>query len=660
MVGRISLRWRLMSIGTVLVLVPMVVLGWVASRSLQHVREEAVSSAEASGTQSLSDMANATAKLCQVAQPLLHETWRSGLRWAIDRLNAEGGVKLDAAQSVTWNAREQISGDKLTIALPRLSIAGRTVEAGSGDNAHAFVDAIGKNSNAFSTIFQRMNPQGDMLRVSTNVRNAENVRATSSYIAATSKDGTASPVIASVLAGKDYVGRAYVAGRWCLTGYAPLRDASGEIIGMVFTGQDESEALKALREASEKTKIGETGYVFAVHGTGPTRGTYVMSKGGKRDGQSVWDAKDADGNPMIQQMVEKSLKLKEGEVASHEYYWQNADDSKPMLRVARLVYFAPFDWVIGVSISNSEFQTVGATIDEDVAHAAQTQLIAAIVAVVLSGVVWFLVSGQIVRSIGRVIDTLRKGASEVTSAAQQVASAAQSLAQGASEQAASIEEASSSLIEMSSASNRNADSAGVATKLAEDALHLADVGQTAMNSMADSIKQVEESAEKTGRIIKVINEIAFQTNLLALNAAVEAARAGEAGRGFAVVAEEVRSLALRSAKAAQETAELIESSIMRSRTTASIVTDVRTALDSIHQTNSRANSLVSEIAAANREQASNVGAVTNTVKQMDSVTQQSAAGAEQSAAASEELASQATELSHAVDELVAVVGGSKS
>ena len=92
---------------------------------------------------------------------------------------------------------------------------------------------------------------------------------------------------------------------------------------------------------------------------------------------------------------------------------------------------------------------------------------------------------------------------------------------------------------------------------------------------------IQKSSDEIGKIIGVIDEIAFQTNLLALNAGVEAARAGEAGRGFAVVAQEVRGLAQRSAEAAKEIKNLISTSSKQVGEGVELVTASGKSLDAI-------------------------------------------------------------------------------
>jgi methyl-accepting chemotaxis protein len=107
------------------------------------------------------------------------------------------------------------------------------------------------------------------------------------------------------------------------------------------------------------------------------------------------------------------------------------------------------------------------------------------------------------------------------------------LALGAQRQAASLEEISSSLQEVSSMSNQNTVHAREARALADAARQGAANGMKSMDRLSDAMEQIKAASDKTARIVRTIDEIAFQTNLLALNAAVEAARASDAGKGFA-------------------------------------------------------------------------------------------------------------------------------
>ena len=112
------------------------------------------------------------------------------------------------------------------------------------------------------------------------------------------------------------------------------------------------------------------------------------------------------------------------------------------------------------------------------------------------------------------------------------------------------------------------------------------------------METISSDGEKTAKIIKSIEEIAFQTNLLALNAAVEAARAGEQGRGFAVVASEVRNLAGRSATAAKEIKDLIQNSVSKVENGSKLVSESGGALSEIVDSVKKVSDIVAEIAAA--------------------------------------------------------------
>ncbi len=236
------------------------------------------------------------------------------------------------------------------------------------------------------------------------------------------------------------------------------------------------------------------------------------------------------------------------------------------------------------------------------------------------------------------------GAEQVNAAAGQISSGSQSLAEGASEQASSLQEVSSSLQEMSAMSGENAENAREAQGLADGTSASARKGVSSMERLSAAIEKIKDSADETSKIVKTIDEIAFQTNLLALNAAVEAARAGDAGKGFAVVAEEVRNLAIRSAEAAKNTANLIELSVTNSNEGVAINQEVLSNLVEISGQVEKVSSVMISIAESSAQQSLGVEQVNTSVEQMNRVTQQTAANAEESASAAEELSSQAREM----------------
>ncbi|MEG0692286.1 MAG: methyl-accepting chemotaxis protein [Oscillospiraceae bacterium] len=254
----------------------------------------------------------------------------------------------------------------------------------------------------------------------------------------------------------------------------------------------------------------------------------------------------------------------------------------------------------------------------------------------------------ILGSLNEAMANINEASDQVGSGSEQVSFGAQALAQGATEQASSIEELSATITEISSKVKATAENAHRANLLSLEAGNEVEIGSQQMQEMIRAMAEISETSNEIGRIIKTIDDIAFQTNILALNAAVEAARAGAAGKGFAVVADEVRNLAGKSAQAAKNTANLIESSINAVANGTKIVDKTAASLQNIVESTRQTTELIDDIAKASGAQAVAVGQVTQGVEQIASVVQTNSATAEESAAASEELSGQAQVLKQLV------------
>jgi methyl-accepting chemotaxis protein len=247
-----------------------------------------------------------------------------------------------------------------------------------------------------------------------------------------------------------------------------------------------------------------------------------------------------------------------------------------------------------------------------------------------------------------IVSSVRNNAESVATGSTEIAQGNHDLSARTESQASALEETAASMEELSATVKQNADSARQANQLAMSASMVAINGGEVVAQVVDTMKGINESSRKIADIISVIDGIAFQTNILALNAAVEAARAGEQGRGFAVVASEVRSLAGRSAEAAREIKNLINTSVERVEQGSILADKAGTTMTEVVNSIKRVTYIMGEISAASNEQALGVAQVGEAVTQMDHTTQQNAALVEEMAAAASSLKSQAQVLVKAV------------
>jgi len=287
----------------------------------------------------------------------IRERLEHNLKVAEHFLQARGGISLSDDEKVKWRAVNQFTNEVVTVTLPKMLVGGKWLGMVSDFETYVpVVDDATKLVGGTVTIFQRMNEQGDMLRVATSVPTKDGKRAIGTYIPARNPDGQPNPVVSSVLSGTTYRGVAFVVDRWYVTVYEPIRDKTGKVIGMLYAGVPRDSDDK-IRKAIMDIKIGKSGYVFVVGGKGNMRGVYIISKDGERDGENIWETKDANGKYIIQEIVNTALKQAPGKFELIRYWWKNPEDPKPREKFAYVGYYEPWDWVIGVSGYFDDLQT---------------------------------------------------------------------------------------------------------------------------------------------------------------------------------------------------------------------------------------------------------------------------------------------------------------
>jgi methyl-accepting chemotaxis protein len=266
----------------------------------------------------------------------------------------QGGITM-STDTQHWQVVNQVDKSTKAIDLPIMLLGGQPIPKVMDPKAPVPIvdDATTVFPHTTSTIFQRIDDQGSMMRLATSGVGADGQRITGTYIPPTNADGTPNKLIAALLAGQKYSGVSLVGDKWMVTEYEPLV-VDGKLVGAVGNGKAE-QSISTLRDAIVGTKVGAGGGVAVLGASGVTKGVYQLNADASLEGKSALDAKDADGQAYIQQVLDVAKGLKDGELGTVHY--RESDTGNAV--TARVGYYAPWDWVVVTHADDRDFDFSG-------------------------------------------------------------------------------------------------------------------------------------------------------------------------------------------------------------------------------------------------------------------------------------------------------------
>lgn len=255
---------------------------------------------------------------------------------------------------------------------------------------------------------------------------------------------------------------------------------------------------------------------------------------------------------------------------------------------------------------------------------------------------------QVNANFTAIVRDARRGVSHLRSDTADIAHGNGDLNQRTIVSAGQLQQTAASVEQITTSVSQSAHKAEEATSMANAAKRAAEASAASVAQMSTSMQRIHTASGRVMDIIQVVDEIAFQTNLLALNAAVESARAGEHGRGFAVVAGEVRTLAQRSAVAAQEVRTLIKDTVQQVEAGDAQTLLVQQGMDDVQQAIHAVHAFIADITHGMQQQKLGIQQVNGAISELDHITQQNAALVERIAHAAVDVTRQADDVAASV------------
>lgn len=424
---------------------------------------------------------------------------------------------------------------------------------------------------------------------------------------------------------------------------APVRSSSGDIFGTVAIVTK----AKSFTDLIESRKIGTTGYGFMADGQGlivahPDEKNILTLNIKDLKGMENFVTNLLSGKNGVEAYTFKGIEKISGyaPVEINDWYIATTQDAEEFLATSRAIRNSSLIIAV-ISIAAATViililaKTIVAPINRAVAGLKDIAEGEGDLTMRLSVTsqdeigelaLWFNTFIEklqgIIKQIGENATGVNDSSTELAAIAAQMTTGAENTANRANSVAVATEEMNTNLNSVAAAMEESSTNTTMVAAAAEEMTStINEIAQNAEKARSISTQAVEKSksaslrmselgkaAKAIGKVTEAITDISEQTNLLALNATIEAARAGDAGKGFAVVANEIKDLAMKTAKATLDIKTQIEE--VQNSTSLSL-----SEIDEISNVIHGVNEIVSTIAAAVEEQSSATREISTNINQ---------------------------------------------
>lgn len=225
--------------------------------------------------------------------------------------------------------------------------------------------------------------------------------------------------------------------------------------------------------------------------------------------------------------------------------------------------------------------------------------------------------------LSAIASQLSAGADDTSQRAANLATASEEMTANLSNVAAAMEESSTNTNMVASAAEEMTATINEISENAERARDVSSKAVTQAKNASEKMGELGSAAQKISMVTETITEISEQTNLLALNATIEAARAGDAGKGFAVVANEIKELARQTAQATLDIKRQIDDVQRTTKSTGIEIDQISEVIGGVNDIVSTIATAVEQQTAATREIATNISQASQGIQEVNENVNQS-------------------------------------